>query len=147
MIEKIINKKKLLAIIVRKKYRKKNGINFFTPNNLNLQCGFMKHKKNYVIKPHLHLKRVNKIFYTSETIILLKGKLRIDFYDNKKKYLFSKILYSSEIIVLITGGHGFKTLNNCEMIEVKQGPYSMAKDKKKFDGITNNKIRIRGKIN
>ena len=147
MIEKIKHKKKLLAIIVRKKYRKKNGINFFTPNNLNLQCGFMKHKKNYIIKPHLHLKRVNKIFYTSETIILFKGKLRIDFYDNKRKYLFSKILYSSEIIVLITGGHGFKTLNNCEMIEVKQGPYSVAKDKKKFDGIANNKIRIRGKIN
>ena len=56
----------------------------------------MKHKKNYVIKPHLHLKRVNKIFYTSETIILLKGKLRIDFYDNRRKYLFSKILYSSD---------------------------------------------------
>ena len=79
MIEKITHKKKLLAIIIRKKYRKKNGINFFTPNNLNLQCGFMKHKKNYIIKPHLHLKRFNKIFYTSETLILLKGKLRIDF--------------------------------------------------------------------
>ena len=45
MIEKIHHKKKLLAIIVRKSYRKKKGINFFTPNHLNLQCGFMKHKK------------------------------------------------------------------------------------------------------
>ena len=90
MIEKIINKKKLLAIIVRKKYRKKNGINFFTPNNLNLQCGFMKHKKNYVIKPHQHIKRLTKILMTTEVIILLKGILRVDFYVNNKKYLFSK---------------------------------------------------------
>ena len=93
----------------------------------------MKHDKNHIIKPHLHLKRLNKIFYTSETIILLKGRLRVDFYDNKKNYLISKILYTSEIISLISGGHGFKTLSPCEMIEVKQGPYSVLKDKKKFD--------------
>ena len=145
MIEKIIYNKKLLAIIIRKQYRKKKGIQFFTPNHLNLQCGFMSHKKDHYIKPHLHLKRLNKIFYTSETIILLKGKLRIDFYDNKKKYLFSKILNSSEIIVLISGGHGFKTLRSCEMIEVKQGPYLEKKDKKKFNENFNNKIKIRGK--
>tara|TARA_B100001996_G_scaffold311843_1_gene253856 strand:- start:55 stop:489 length:435 start_codon:yes stop_codon:yes gene_type:complete len=144
MIEKITNKKKLLAIIIRKNYRKKNGVSFFTPNNLNLQCGYMKHKKNHIIKPHVHLKRVNKIFYTSETIILLKGRLRIDFYNQRRKYLFSKVIHKSEIIILISGGHGFKTLNPCEMIEVKQGPYSVAKDKKKFDGIDNNKIKIRG---
>ena len=46
-------------------YLKKKGINFFTPNNLNLQCGYMKHTKNYFIKPHQHQKRENKIFYKS----------------------------------------------------------------------------------
>lgn len=144
MIEKIKHNKKLLAIIVRKEYRKKKGITFFTPNNLNLQCGYMKHNKNHIIKPHLHLKRLNKIFYTSETIILLKGRLRIDFYDNKKNYLVSRILYSSEIICLISGGHGFKTLSPCEMIEVKQGPYSVLKDKKKFNENKLKKIKIIG---
>ncbi len=144
MIEKIKHKKKLLAIIIRKDYRKKKGITFFTPDNLNLQCGYMKHDKNHIIKPHLHLKRLNKIFYTSETIIILKGKLRVDFYDNKKNYLVSKILYSSEIISLISGGHGFKTLSPCEMIEVKQGPYSVLKDKKKFDETKLKKIKIIG---
>ena len=144
MIEKIKHGKKLLAIIIRKEYREKKGVTFFTPNNLNLQCGYMKHNKNHIIKPHLHLKRLNKIFYTSETIILLKGRLRIDFYDNKKNYLVSRILYSSEIICLISGGHGFKTLSPCEMIEVKQGPYSVLKDKKKFDETKLKKIKIIG---
>jgi len=32
MIEKITHKKKLLAIIIRKQYRKKKGVSFFTPN-------------------------------------------------------------------------------------------------------------------
>ena len=84
MIEKITHKKKLLAIIIRKQYRKKKGVSFFTPNNLNLQCGFMKHKKNHIIQPHLHNKRLTKILFTTEVIFLLKGILRVDFYGNKK---------------------------------------------------------------
>lgn len=143
MIENIKNKNDLYAIIVRSKYRKKNGINFFTPDKLNLQCGFMKHKKNYVINPHLHQKRSNKVFYTSETLIILKGKVRIDFYDTKKKYLLSKILGAFDIIILIKGGHGFKILTNCEMIEVKQGPYMFLKDKEKFHMEKIKKLKIK----
>ena len=36
------------------------------------------------------------------------------------------------MILLIKGGHGFKTLNKTEMIEVKQGPFNNNKDKVKF---------------
>ena len=61
--------------------------------------------------------------------------------------MLSKVLQPSEIIILISGGHGFKTLNKCEMIEVKQGPYSVDKDKKKFNEVPNNRIKISGKIN
>ena len=46
MIEKIIYKKKLLALIVRGKYRNKKGITFFTPNESTQQFGYMKHKKS-----------------------------------------------------------------------------------------------------
>jgi len=85
MIEKIFHKKKLFALIVRSKFRKKNGINFFTKNNSTQQFGYMKHKKNYVIKPHQHNKRLTKILITTEVIVLLKGILRVDFYNEKKK--------------------------------------------------------------
>ena len=85
MIEKILNKKKLLALIVRGKYRGKKGITFFTPNNATQQFGYMKHKKKHVIKPHLHKKRATKILYTTEVILILKGKLRVDFYNYQNK--------------------------------------------------------------
>ena len=85
MIEKILNKKKLLALIVRGKYRGKKGITFFTPNESTQQFGYIKHKKNHKIKPHLHKKRATKILYTTEVILLLKGVLRVDFYISKKK--------------------------------------------------------------
>ena len=143
MIEKIKYNKKILALIVRKTFRKKKGINFFTSNNLNLQCGYMKHEKNHLIKPHSHQRRENKIFYTSEVLLILKGKLRVDFYYNKEKYLHSKIVNANDILILIKGSHGFKVLSPIEMLEIKQGPYKMLKDKIKFRPVNENIIKIK----
>ena len=143
MLEQIKYKRKLYALIIRGSFRKKKGVSFFTPNNLNLQCGYMNHKKNYFIKPHRHKKRLSKIFYTSEVIYLLKGKLRVDFYTEKQKYLFSKIIKANDIITLIQGSHGFKTIEPVEMLEVKQGPFNMMQDKVKFEKIYEDKIKIK----
>ena len=143
MIENIIHKKKLYALIVRKKFRKKKGVNFFTSKEATQQFGYMKHKKNHLIMPHQHNKRLTKILITTEVIILLKGILRVDFYNEKKKYLFSKKIYDGDLIMLINGGHGFKVLKDVEMIEVKQGPYSLSSDKVKFNKIDEKKIKIK----
>ena len=143
MIERILFGKRLLALIVRGKYRNKKGITFFTPSDSTQQFGYMKHAKKYFIKPHLHKKRSTKISYTSEVILILKGKLRVDFYNLEKKYLFSKILKKKDIIMLVHGGHGFKVLRDIEMLEIKQGPYSLIKDKIKFENIDENKIKIK----
>ena len=143
MIEKIVHKKIMLALIVRGKYRKKKGVTFFTPNESTQQFGYMKHNSKHIIKPHLHKKRLTKIYYTSEVILLLKGLLRVDFYNQHKKYLFSKILKPNDIIMLVSGGHGFKVLKNVEMLEIKQGPYNLLKDKVKFDNVKDNFIKIK----
>ena len=143
MIENVFHKKKLFALVVRGKFRKKKGINFFTDKFSTQQFGYMKHKKNYIISPHYHNKRLTKILMTTEVIILSKGILRVDFYDNKKKYLFSKKIFANDIIMLVNGGHGFKVLKDVEMLEVKQGPYSLSKDKIKFDSIDEKKIKIK----
>ena len=145
MIEKIIHKKKLLALIVRGKYRNKKGITFFTPNDVTQQFGYMKHNKDHIIRPHLHKKRMTKILFTSEVILLLKGVLRVDFYNQQQKYLFSKILKEKDIVMLIHGGHGFKVIKDVEMIEVKQGPYNLIKDKIKFNGVNEKKIKLKKK--
>ena len=143
MVEKIIYKKKLLALIVRGKYRNKKGITFFTPNESTQQFGYMKHNEKYIVRPHLHKKRLTKIYHTTEVILLMKGILRVDFYNQFKKYLFSKILKEKDIIMLVHGGHGFKVLKNVEMLEIKQGPYNLIKDKIKFKNIDENKIKIK----
>ena len=143
MIEKIIYKKKLLALIVRGRYRNKKGITFFTPRESTQQFGYMKHEKKYIIKPHLHKPRKNKISTTSEVIILFKGVLRVDFYDYKEKYLMSKKIFANDIIMLVNGAHGFKVLKSVEMLEVKQGPYNINQDKFKFEKVDENKITLK----
>ncbi len=42
--------------------------------------------------------------------------------------------------MLVSGGHGFKVIDEVEMIEVKQGPYSGDQDKKRFLGVDENQI-------
>ena len=143
MIEKILHKKRLFALIVRSQFRNKSGIKFFTSKEATQQFGFMKHKKNHIIKPHKHNKRLTRILRTTEVILLLKGTLRVDFYNDKYKYLFSKKINERDIIMLIHGGHGFKVLKNVEMIEVKQGPYSLASDKIKFKTVDEKKIKLK----
>lgn len=143
MIKKIIHKKKLFALIIDKSFRKLKGVNFLTNPKDTQQIGYMKHKRKHVIQPHLHKKRLTKILFTTEVIIIFKGILRVDFYDNKKKYLFSKKISKGQIIMLVSGGHGFKVIKDVEMIEIKQGPFNPSKDKKKFKYIDDNKIRLK----
>ena len=90
MIEKIFHKKITFGYII--KYKKKSGVNFLTPKNLSHQVAFIKHKKKHLIKPHKHYKNIRRIEYTSEVLIILKGKMRVDFYSKSEKYLFSKII-------------------------------------------------------
>jgi cupin fold WbuC family metalloprotein len=131
IIEKVFYKKELFALIIRKKNQfKKYGVNFFTNNKDLLQVGLIKHKKNHLINSHKHVKKIRKISYCTEVLIIKKGKLRINFYNNNginiKK---DKTLSKEDIIILFKGGHGFLIKEKLEMIEVKQGPYIKNIDK------------------
>ena len=86
---------------------------------------------------------MRKIYKTAEVLIVNKGKIRVDFYLSKKKYLFSKIIKQKSIIVLIDGSHGFKFLKNSELIEVKQGPFNSKIDKRRFSAIDEKRIKIK----
>jgi hypothetical protein len=133
-IERIIHKRKIYALIIREKVQfKKRGVNFLTDDNDLLQVGFLKHNKNHKIKSHVHIKQKRNINYSSEVLIIRKGELKVSFFDEKGKKIFKpKILHKNDIIILFQGGHGFEVKKNCEIIEVKQGPYLKNKDKKLF---------------
>ena len=136
MIEKIEHGDDLLAIIVRKEYRKE-GISFITPDEYTLQLGFMCHQTGHQIKPHMHQPVRRETVGTKEVLIIQKGKLRIDFYSFSKKYLESRELSAGDVILLISAGHGMTVLEPISMIEVKNGPYRSEEDKEKFESKNN----------
>ena len=142
MIEKIINNEKLLSIIIRAEY-KADGIEFFTPDDFSQQLAYMHRKKNYAISPHIHNAVQRDVQFTQEVLIIKNGKVRVDYYDEKKKYLESRILNKGDVVLLAYGGHGFEMIEDSEIIEVKQGPYLDKVDKIRFDSVKKNKLKIR----
>lgn len=142
MIEKIINKKKTIAIILKANYSKSNSIEFFTPNEFSQQLGYMNRPVGYKIEPHVHNKITRKVELTNEVLFIKSGKVRVDFYNEKKMYLKSKILNKGDVVLLVSGGHGFQMLEQSEMIEIKQGPYVNDLDKTRFKSISNKNIII-----
>ena len=139
LIEEIKNDETLLAIIVHHDYNKK-GISFFTPGNLSQQVAYMQHPSGHLIEPHVHNKVVREVHYTQEVLLLRKGKLRVDFYDDERTYLKSYVLEAGDLILLASGGHGFKVIEEVEMFEIKQGPYAGDNDKTRFTGVADENI-------
>lgn len=141
MIINVEFNKVLYAIIIKNSF-KAEGVHFFTPNEYSQQLAYMHHPKGKIILPHIHNLVPRNILYTQEILFLKKGKLRIDFYDKNKKYFESRVVQNGDVLFLITGGHGFKVLEEIEMIEVKQGPYNGDLDKSHIEDIENNQINL-----
>ena len=141
MIENITHNSINLAIIIRTSFQKE-GIQFFTPDNYTQQLAYMNRPAGYVIQPHLHNPVKREVEFTKEVIFIKSGMVRVDFYDESQKYLQSTVLKQGDVILLAYGGHGFEILENCEMIEVKQGPYAGEQDKTRFAPVDSNKIKF-----
>lgn len=141
MIEKINFNNLVLAIIIRSNFHK-NGIEFFTNDNDSQQLGYMSRPKDYVIVPHRHNLVPREVHLTQEVLLIKSGKVRVDFFDNDQKYIKSTILKNGDVILLSNGGHGFKMLEDSEIIEVKQGPYCGEEDKIRFDPIDEHSIKF-----
>lgn len=134
MIERIVHNGKELAIIIRNDFYKE-GIEFLTEEHYSQQLAYMHHPKGKKIDAHIHNHEERSIVLTQEVLVIKKGILRVDFYENDRSYLKSTLLYSGDIILLASGGHGFEVLEEVEMIEIKQGPYLGERDKVRFKGI------------
>jgi len=142
MIEQITYENKLLSVIIRRNYQAE-GIEFFTPDNFSQQLAYMNRAKDYIIPPHIHNAVQRDVHFTQEVLVIKSGKVRVDYYNDDKKYLESKILNQGDVVLLAYGGHGFEMLEDSEIIEVKQGPYAGEMDKVRFEPIDKDKLDIK----
>ena len=140
-IKQIEHNGKILAIIISNDYSK-DGVEFFTPNDFSQQLAYMKHPKGKRIDAHTHNIVPREVSYTKEVLVIRKGKLRVDFYEDDQTYIESHIVNQGDIILLAFGGHGFECLEEVEMVEIKQGPYLSEQDKVRFKGVETEKVKL-----
>jgi len=133
-IEIIEHEGQTIATIIYCNYRI-DGVKFFTPGSFSQQLAFMGHKAGKIIRAHTHNAVKREISLTQEVLVIKKGRIQVNFYDQKQNHFDSRILGAGDIILLSGGGHGFKVLEDLEMVEIKQGPYLNDGDKTCFDGI------------
>jgi len=140
-IEEIRHGDLLLAIIIRANFERP-GLHFFTPDDFSQQLAYMHHPAGKVIDPHVHNPVPRAIQMTQEVLVVRRGKIRVDFYDNEKSYLKSRVLGAGDIILLAAAGHGFEVLEELEMIEIKQGPYAGYADKVRFPAVARENVNF-----
>lgn len=132
MIETFEHEGRILALVIRAAYRG-DGIQFFTPDHLCQQLGYMRRPAGHLVEPHVHRPLKREIVGTSEVLIIRSGRARIDLFDEREQFLESLVVGPGDVILLAAGGHGLEMLEECEIIEVKQGPYHQELEKRRFN--------------
>lgn len=129
MAEYIKSKSGTLIAIILPKKTNVQGVTFFTPPDFSQQVGLLRHKKHSLIKPHIHKLIKRKVAVTQEVLHVKEGAISVMLYDEKKKYLATRVLKAGDTILLANAGHGIKVLEDSLILEVKQGPYAGVDDK------------------
>jgi mannose-6-phosphate isomerase-like protein (cupin superfamily) len=141
MIDRIQSGDVLLALIVPNTFNEM-GVHFVTPPELSQQLAYIRHPGGKVIDTHFHNPVPREVSYSQEVLLIRKGRLRVDFFDEECRYVESRILEAGDTILLVAGGHGFDVLEEVEMIEVKQGPHLGERDKTRFPGVDAAEVRL-----
>lgn len=133
--EEIEHQGKTIAIVLRAGFSTPTS-RFFSPSDFSQQFGFLVHRKGHVIPAHFHKKIQREIILTQEVLFIKKGEIQVNLYSSEQVFLTSRLLRAGDTIFLCSGGHGFTILQDSEIVEVKQGPYSgRDSDKENFPGI------------
>jgi mannose-6-phosphate isomerase-like protein (cupin superfamily) len=121
----------LTSIIIRRDYRP-TGTTFITSPDLAQQVGFVVYPAGGVIKRHIHKTVDRKNISSSEALVIRKGKLEIDIFDQAKNLVATRLLEAGDFVLMVSGGHGFRVIEPTILLEVKLGPYAGADDKELF---------------
>lgn len=100
------------------------GINPITKGDEPLQLLTIKHKKGKTFNPHLHASKLRTIEIAETCFVVKKGKVLLDVFNPKKKFVETVELHKGDIFITTNGsGHGLRFVKNSEVIEIKNGPF------------------------
>ena len=115
------------AIIIRSS-ESVSGIEFFTPSFFPQQMGLMNRPAGYLVPRHKHNLVSREVELTQEVLFVRKGSFEIEI-TLETGDLKTFRLNQGDVILLAKGEHRIIMLEQCEILEVKQGPYVGTNDK------------------
>lgn len=122
-IKNIRFKNKIIAHVFYKKITAQ-GVRFLTPPEYTLQLGLIEHSRGKIIKNHIHKQNIKyKVDTTQEFLYIEKGKVKVKFFSENWDLVDKVILGSGDFVLFVGAGHGLEVLEDCRIIEIKQGPY------------------------
>ncbi len=116
------------AIVIRANERVE-GIKFYSPESYSQQLGLMTRPEGYVVPAHIHNLVERTIRHTQEVLLIRKGSCSVTLFDEKNVQKSQITLMTGDVILLAHGGHEIVMNTECEILEVKQGPYAGPNDK------------------
>lgn len=102
---------------------------FFTNNDSILQVGQIALSRERPIMPHIHLPVERRTVGTNEVLVILKGSIEMHLYGQENTVQVTRELFEGQAVLLVGGGHAFETKSDCQVLEVKNGPFVELGDK------------------
>lgn len=130
-VETIRDGDEALAIIVRGDYRP-DSTRFLTPPDYKQQLGFVVYPAGSEIPRHDHRPVERSIRGSSECLVVRRGRSELTVYDRQRREVCRRMLEEGDIVLLVSGGHGFRQIEDTVFLEIKQGPYPGVEEKERF---------------
>ncbi len=130
-LEQITYQKKPLAYLIRATMSPAQTT-FVTPPEFKQQVGFVVYRAGGVIARHDHRPLERHLIGTSEVLIVRRGRCEIDIYNDAREWVATRELGPGDIMLMVSGGHGFRMIEDTVFLEIKQGPYTGEDEKEHF---------------
>ena len=119
----ITHNSQIIAHIFSKELRSQ-GVKFLSPENYTLQLGLIEHPAGKIVTDHIHRQDIQyQVDTTQEFLYIEKGQVKIKLFSEEWQLLGEFILTGGDFVLLVSGGHGLEVIEECRIIEIKQGPY------------------------
>ena len=119
-MEKILYKGNLIAIHIT---RITDGSIPVTDPSYPLQLVTLKHSQGKYLAAHYHKDTTRKTTKMQECLIVRKGLVKVDLYAPTGVKFIDITLKTGDVLILVNGGYGIHVISDCELIEVKNGPF------------------------
>lgn len=130
-IEHIEHDSQVLCIIIRSDFQPDQTI-FVTPPEYKQQVGFVVHLAEAEIARHSHRPLERHLTGTSEVLVVKRGRCLVDIYSSENELVGTKEIGVGDVMLMVSGGHGFRMIEDTVFLEIKQGPYTGLDEKTHF---------------